>query len=441
MSIDFALSAVRQYAVAAFMCVVLGCGLAGAYTMFAPKNYESTAQLMLQSADTTTSTSTGADGTTTNQFLQAQLPTYVEYAQSRQVLISATKKVGFQTTVENLKQHLTFSVPSDTVILEVTASWDSPSGAAAIANAVSESFAKKIGNLDQQDSSGSEIRADLYEPARLPTAPSGSSALVLFIGIIGGAAAGIIVAFLLKLRDPYIRHLREIEDLAGAPVAAVLGGHAERLRDKRQMRAWIRQANVSGISRSFRGLYVSLGLADSVRRNALFTVTSTEDCANAANVAWGLATVGTNSGLRCAITSTNARIQRHLVGLRSRPDIARSGLPDVCQIKALRAPVNAVVNAEIVSVVLADIVGQGDLVMVVTQPPDSDPNVRSLMGVGSSVVLVVSPRVSRDRLASAAKLIRDAGSPLHSVVIAGISADSPPEAKNREWLTTLQGAQ
>src|SRR5699024_11823932 len=104
------------------------------------------------------------------QYLHAQLPTYLEYDKSTQVITPVIDQLHLKQGAEQIRRQLEFTVPSDTLVIQITATSSTPSGAARLANATAASFAAHAPGSETGKSASPQVAANIYAPA---TSPSG----------------------------------------------------------------------------------------------------------------------------------------------------------------------------------------------------------------------------------------------------------------------------
>src|SRR5699024_11256614 len=91
----------------------------------------------------------------------AQLPTYLEYAKSTQVITPVIDQLHLKQGAEQIRRQLEFTVPSDTLVIQITATWSTPSGAARLANATAASFAAHAPGFETGNSASPQVTANI----------------------------------------------------------------------------------------------------------------------------------------------------------------------------------------------------------------------------------------------------------------------------------------
>jgi polysaccharide biosynthesis transport protein len=173
------------------VCVGIAAGLAFATT----PTYESRAQLFVSAAG-----SANDPGATyqSSLFSQERVLSYAQMVSSPAVLDAVINELQLDETSRELAAKVDASVPTGTVLLNLTARDSSAEQAAAIARALAEQFTKFVLRLETPPgASSSRVTVALTEPAQTPTsASSPRKAEYLAIGLVLGLVLGIVAAFI-----------------------------------------------------------------------------------------------------------------------------------------------------------------------------------------------------------------------------------------------------
>ncbi|HEX3815637.1 MAG TPA: polysaccharide biosynthesis tyrosine autokinase [Mycobacteriales bacterium] len=203
--------------------VVLGIAVAAGVTALIPKSYQA------QSTSLVTVTSDGSDATGSSiyqgsQFTVQRVQSYTELATSPQVLTPVISLLHLNTTVADLRKKVSAQSPAATALLEVTASDGNASTAADIANAIAGQMRTQIEKLETPVGAGqSRVNVTAVKPAEAPLSPASPRlALDLALGLLVGAALGVIVAVVRDQLDTRISTAEELQAVTGAaPLGAV----------------------------------------------------------------------------------------------------------------------------------------------------------------------------------------------------------------------------
>ena len=273
--------------------IVLGLvvGLAGgsfAQQLEVP-SYSATAR------DLVTSQSSGVtdvnDTVQANGLAAGRVASFVLVASSGLVLQPVIDELGLDLTVDELASQISVVSPPNTVVIETTATAETPALAQSIANAISETFSRVVAEqlepepevvetpLPVVDANGTPIpdpvvtvlRIVNIEEAELPTEPEQAvGPFFLVIGAIAGLGLGLVGASVREALDRRVRTRRDVATVTEAPVVGVLR------RDRALRRtplAGADRANGS-VSESFRSLRTAIGHLRVRDRRSAFVVTA-----------------------------------------------------------------------------------------------------------------------------------------------------------------------
>jgi capsular exopolysaccharide synthesis family protein len=158
-----------------------------------------------------------------NTFSQARVQSYVKTVGSPVVLQPAIDSLGLAETPEELAPKIKASSELDTVLIDISATDESPVQAAAIAQAVANSLIEAIDTLEKPKAGGtSPVSLSIIKPAIAPSSPSApNTKLNLVLGLMLGLALGISIAVLRTTLDTRIRGEADLRQVTDAPL---LGG-------------------------------------------------------------------------------------------------------------------------------------------------------------------------------------------------------------------------
>jgi len=190
-------------------------------TLLTKPLYASTTRVFVstQTADNTSDLLTGSN------FTQQRVKSYADVVTSPSVLTPVVKALGLEAISSKLAARITANVPLNTVIIEITVLDESPYQAAAIANAVSDSLTRVVGDLEQPvNGAASPVRLSTVQPGDVAIAPDSPKpllnlALSLFIGLVFGVG----LAILIESLDLRVRNAQDVETLTESNI---LGGIA-----------------------------------------------------------------------------------------------------------------------------------------------------------------------------------------------------------------------
>lgn len=198
---------------------VLACLLAAlVYTYSQPSLYTAQSQVFVSfsSAQTTTELNAGAT------YVQRQVASYTSLVGTERVLDPVVEDLGLDMSSAVLRERVTAESPANTVLIHVSATHEEPVLAARIANAVAESLASEVAELETPEGEGaSPVRLEVVRSASVPAAPSAPSLrLNVAVALITGLMLG---AGLAALRQALDTRVRSEEDIAALTDTAVIG--------------------------------------------------------------------------------------------------------------------------------------------------------------------------------------------------------------------------
>lgn len=167
-----------------------------------------------------------ADGSSYNEiaqgsaYSQRQVVSFAELATSTIVLEPVLSELEMGMTVGELKKQLSVTIPTDTSIVNISATDPSPERAAELANAVAKELKTASYRLAPKHSNGDAmVQATVTTPAGVPEAQvSPRPRINLVIGFGVGLGLAIAFAVLRETMDNKIRTEEDIRQLADAPV-------------------------------------------------------------------------------------------------------------------------------------------------------------------------------------------------------------------------------
>lgn len=159
----------------------------------------------------------GNSATDLNQaatYLTREMTTFAAIAKSPYILNPVIRQLGLETNSDGLAQRIAASVPTNTVLLNISARGESPEDAAALANAVADEIARAAVRSAPQTSDGSaSLRASVIARAEAPALHTKAAAVQqLAIAGLAGMLLGVLTAFLaeaLLSRSPKSEQLRK----------------------------------------------------------------------------------------------------------------------------------------------------------------------------------------------------------------------------------------
>lgn len=191
------------------LCIAAAVGI----TVSLPVTYSSTATSFVAIQRTADDQSTLYQ---TSQFTLQRVKSYIHVVDSPAVLEPVIDELHLSGGLAALRKNISADNPTDTVLLQVTASAASPALAADIANAVSTHLGRDIERLESPRTAGtSPVKVSLSVPATPPSSPvSPRQTLNLVLGLLSGLALGVVVAVMRDAQDTSMREA-DLEELTG----------------------------------------------------------------------------------------------------------------------------------------------------------------------------------------------------------------------------------
>lgn len=215
------LAAIRRRWVSVLAITLLVFGAAVAYTATRTEQYQATVSvfLSLSRGDTAGELVQGS------AYAQNLVDSYARIASMPIVLEPVIAELGLDVTASQLSNSLQAGALVDTVLIEITATRPTATGAADLANAVAEQLGETVTSLTPtQTDEDQAVRIAVVEPATVPTAPAfPPTRRNLAAGLLVGLALGITWALLRELLDTKIRTESDVTRITAAPLVGVIG--------------------------------------------------------------------------------------------------------------------------------------------------------------------------------------------------------------------------
>jgi capsular polysaccharide biosynthesis protein len=189
------------------VCVAAGAAIAWTRT----PAYTASTQLFVSASAPSGNPAQSYDG---GLFAQQRVLSYISIVSSPSVVQDALSSLGYHDSVPQVQREISASVPTGTVLLNVSVTDHSALSAKAIADAVSVAFIRFVERLETpRAGQPSYVKVNVITPALLPTAPSSPrKPLYLALGALLGLVLGIAAAVLL---DSLSGHAVASRDLTG----------------------------------------------------------------------------------------------------------------------------------------------------------------------------------------------------------------------------------
>jgi succinoglycan biosynthesis transport protein ExoP len=197
------------------MLVTLGCGgAAAALSLSQTPEYASSVSLFVSASQSPTDVGSIIAA---EQLTQERVSSYADLASSQNLAADVVRQLGLNESAKSLASRISASVPTNTVVIDITVTDPSKARVPAIANAVAEQLSRTVARLEAPlTGQASPIKVSVSQSATIPTAPATPKTTrnVLF-GLIVGLALGAGLAILLEVLDTRIKDLDTLRDRMG----------------------------------------------------------------------------------------------------------------------------------------------------------------------------------------------------------------------------------
>jgi succinoglycan biosynthesis transport protein ExoP len=403
---------------------------ASALTLLSTPKYTATTRLFfaVQGSQSVTDLAQGST------FAEQQMTSYAQVATSPLVLDPVIRDLDLDTTPDALAGAITAVVPSETVILEVSAVDPDAARARDIANAVGSQLSKVAATLVPQRQDGSDaVQATILAPARLPLAPSSPDvvrnlAVALALGLILGAG----FALLRHVLDTKIRSDHDVRALTDRPLLGAIA-FDEAVPTHPVM---VADQPLSAPSEAIRRLRTNLQFVGVTSGSKSVVVTSSVPGEGKSTTAINLAVSLADAGSRVILVDADLRRPSvaDYLGLEGRAGltsvlIGRADPEDVIQpwrasgldiLPSGQVPPNPseLLGSAAMMSLLDKLEASYDVVLIDTPPllPVTDATILTKL-VGGALIIVGADRIHKAQLSEALKTLETADAQLHGLVL------------------------
>ncbi len=371
-----------------------------------------------------------------SNFTVRQVLSYVELVKTPRVLDPVIEDLGLAETPERLAGRVQAESPEDTVLINVTVQDESPQRAADVSNAVAESLAVVVQELETPQGDGesaappSPVEISTVRAAVAPTSPSSpNTTMNVALGLLVGLASGIGLAVLREMLDTRLRDVADVEALTQASVLGVIP--FDQGADESPVAA---QASVR--SEAFRRLRTNLQFLELDRSARVIVMTSALPGEGKTTLTINLAITLAEAGQRVALVDADLRrpaIATYLglekaVGLTT-VLVGRAGIEDVAQpwgsgnldvIAAGQVPPNPseLLGSRAMDALLDELHARYDVVLIDTSPllPVTDGAILARL-VGGAVMVVGAGQVHRHHVLGALQALDTVSARVLGIVV------------------------
>ena len=404
--------------------------LAAVVTLLMTPRYTATTRLFF-GVEGTGSAADLAQGST---FAEKQMTSYAEVATSPLVLGSVIERLDLAVGPADLADKITASVPSDTVILEVSVSDTDPGRAAQIANAVGAELSDVAASLSPERADGTQaLRATVLAPAVVPGGPSSPNVpRNLGLGLLVGLLLGVGLAILQQLMNTKIRNDQDVRALSDSPILGAIAFD----QDVPSHPVMVAEQPLGAPAEAIRRLRTNLQFVGAGTQSKSLVVTSSVPGEGKSTTAINLAVSLADAGSRVILVDADLRRPSvaDYLGLEGRAGlttvlIGRADLEDVIQpwrdsglhiLPSGQVPPNPseLLGSTVMVDLLAKLESDYDVVLLDTPPllPVTDATILTKL-VGGAIVVVGADRIHKAQLAEALETLEIAGAQLHGLVL------------------------
>lgn len=418
-----------------------GVAAGAASSLLTAPKYQSTTQLYVSvRANDTSGTSELVQGTT---FARQAVVSYVDVVTSAIVLDRVVADLGLDLAGSSLAPRISASSPTNSVLINITATDEDPELVAAIANQTGLVFTDVVVNdLEASETGGSSrVQIKTIQPATIPGSPASPNVpLNLVLGLLLGLAAGVGIAVLRSTLDTRIHSQHDIEQITDAPL---LGGIAfDTESPKRPLVVHADPRNPR--AESFRSLRTNLQFINVEGGARSFVITSSVPSEGKSTTAANLAIAIAETGASVAVIDGDLRRPKladylGIEGAVGLTDvlIGRAKLDDVLQqwgrgklfvLSAGRIPPNPseLLGSSAMQRVLGTLGEHFDYVLIDAPPLllVTDAAVVSKLASGA-ILVAASGSTKRQELAGAVRALEAVGSRLLGVVVTMLPTKGP----------------
>jgi succinoglycan biosynthesis transport protein ExoP len=284
--------------------LTLGATASCAQLVLSTPTYDATARLYVTVASSESGSTT--DLVQGGNAAEQRVRSYVDIITTPRVLQAAIDELRLATTAQDLADRVRASSPNETVLLNLTVNDTSAARAAAIANAISESFTKLVADDLEQASEGSisPVSIRTVQPAVVPRDPATPQpAKSLFLGVGGGLSLGVLGAVLRELLDTKIRSRAEVELVTDRPVL----GTVPKWKDLQRTPVFIQGNGRGAFAEAFRALRTNLRFLGQSPTGRVFVITSANPGEGKTTTTVNLAAALMEGGARVAVVDCDLR--------------------------------------------------------------------------------------------------------------------------------------
>ncbi|MFP7365036.1 polysaccharide biosynthesis tyrosine autokinase [Corynebacterium callunae] len=288
------------------IAATLGVAAGAGFSLMSTPEYQSRTQIYVSVRSGAGTTSDMVQGAT---FSRQIVNSYVDVIDTGVVLDPVVEKLGLNMSSSELASHVTAESPTDTALINITATSPSAEQSAEIANAVGESFKNVIqNNLEPNVQNGmSPVNLTTTQTALIPSsAVSPNVMLNLILGLLIGLTVGICIAVLRSVLDTRIHSLHDVEAITDTPL---IGGIIDD-SDVEKQPLTMKSKPYSPMAESYRTLRTNLQFLNVDQDSSVFIISSANPGEGKSTTSVNLALALAEAGSRVALVEADLRLPR-----------------------------------------------------------------------------------------------------------------------------------
>ncbi len=200
---------------------MIGLVAAGVFTWQQEAQYTSVTQLFVSSNAVATDNNDLNQG---GNFAQQRVRSYVDLVDSPVIAAKVMKDLGLRYDADEFSLMVEATTPPDTVLIDISVTDASPSGARDIAAAVAARFTELVTQIERiPGRKGSSVKVTVIKPATWSDSPvSPNVGLNLALGFLAGLSVGGGVAVVRQSMDKRLRRPEELANVTSSPVLSTI---------------------------------------------------------------------------------------------------------------------------------------------------------------------------------------------------------------------------